>query len=466
MPAPSVIPGRANERITRKSRALFHWRAADLCLTAVTGEALTFTRATPGGWIRDANGLYRNVAQYQPRFEYYDLDGDGFFEAPGLLIEGQRTNVVIHDRDLTITHQLTVTGGAGTFTDGETVTASGGGSGTYIAGESSSTLFALRGGAGTMTGTLTGGTSGATKTISSSAAVWTTSNMTAAKDQVGIDGVANAATRLTATAGNATITQAITLGSSARGHAAFVKRLAGSGTIQMSMDNGATWTTIAVTSAWTRLSIPTQTLANPAVRFLIITSGDAIAVDFVQNENGAFPSSPIATTTAAGTRNADVVSAAFAFAPRDLTMYARASRGLYHAAFVDTEVRGIAELSNTGNLDRIFYDHTGAPDNATAHISTGGGSSAQSATVPASTDPLEVTAQFKNHATVPAAAVAIGDAALSAFSTGAAAFTAYGDTVISLGSIIGGADRVLYGALFELKIAAALLATQSMREMF
>jgi hypothetical protein len=57
------------------------------------------------------------------------------------------------------------------------------------------------------------------------------------------------------------------------------------------------------------LSIPTQTLANPTVGFRIVTSGDQIAVDFVQNENGAFGTSPIPTTTTAATRAADVADA-------------------------------------------------------------------------------------------------------------------------------------------------------------
>lgn len=139
-------------------------------------------------------------------------------------------------------------------------------------------------------------------------AAWTKVNMTAAKDQTGPDGVSNSASSLLATAGNATALQAITLASSARFQTAWVKRLIGSGTINMTMDNGATWTAITVTSSWSRLSIPTQTLANPTVGFRIVTSGDQIAVDFVQNEDGAFASSEIETTTVATTRATDNIT--------------------------------------------------------------------------------------------------------------------------------------------------------------
>jgi len=44
------------------------------------------------------------------------------------------------------------------------------------------------------------------------------------------------------------------------------------------------------------------------VGFRIVTSGDAIAVDYVQCENGAFATSAIPTTTATVTRSADVFS--------------------------------------------------------------------------------------------------------------------------------------------------------------
>lgn len=142
-------------------------------------------------------------------------------------------------------------------------------------------------------------------------ASWTKTNITAALDQVGVDGVTNSASSLTATAGNGTALQAITLASSARWQTAFVKRLVGSGTINMTMDNGTTWTAIAPTSSWSRLSIPTQTLANPTVGFRIVTNGDKIAVDLVQNENsGVFATSPILTAGSSVARAADVVSLA------------------------------------------------------------------------------------------------------------------------------------------------------------
>lgn len=136
-------------------------------------------------------------------------------------------------------------------------------------------------------------------------AAWVKSNTTAAKNQTGILGVANGASSLTATAGNGTCLQAITLASSERFQTAFVKRLVGTGVVNMTMDNGSTWTAVTVTSDWTRVSIPTQTLANPTVGFRLVTSGDSIAIDYVQNENGIFASQPIEVAGTAVTVNGD-----------------------------------------------------------------------------------------------------------------------------------------------------------------
>lgn len=212
----------------------------------------TFARASTG-WFADADGLLRKAAAAVPRCDFRDIDGDGDLELC-YLHEMARTNVVLHNRDLTN-------------------------------------------------------------------AAWVKTNMTAAKDQTGSDGVANSASSILATAGNATVLQAITLASSARYQSAYVKRITGSGTIEMTMDNGATWTAITVTGAWTRVTIPTQTLANPTVGFRIVTSGDKIAVDFAQNENGTFATSPIDTTTVAVTREADQMTLPLAVGPMALSVY-------------------------------------------------------------------------------------------------------------------------------------------------
>lgn len=186
-------------------------------------------------------------------------------------------------------------------------------------------------------------------------AVWTKTNCTAAKDQTSFDGTANAASSLTATAGNATCLQAITLASSARFQSVLVKRITGSGTIQMTMDNGTTWTNITVTAGWTRVSIPSQTLANPTVGFRIVTSGDAIAVDLVQNENTSVaPSSVMPTTSATFARVADDAK----ITGTNFSSFYNQSQGTwvieYEAADVSGSTRYLFSVSDGTNNNRFI----------------------------------------------------------------------------------------------------------------
>jgi uncharacterized protein YmfQ (DUF2313 family) len=141
-------------------------------------------------------------------------------------------------------------------------------------------------------------------------AAWTKSNMTPAKTATGIDGRANSATRLTATAGNATVLQAMVNGSQSRRFNPFVRRITGSGNIDITLDGGATWTTKAITGAWTRVAIG-QTLADPSVGFRIVTNGDVIEVDACNCQDGDYDLSPVFTTTNSVARGGDVASRTF-----------------------------------------------------------------------------------------------------------------------------------------------------------
>ena len=148
-------------------------------------------------------------------------------------------------------------------------------------------------------------------------AAWVKTTTTVAKDQVGVDGVAAAASSLTATAGNATVLQSITDASASRIMGAYVKRLVGTGTINITQDNGATWTAISITGTYAFYKLPAATLANPIIGFRIVTNGDAIAVDFVSERTnlavtGNDVPDVIATTTAPVTQSADSLSFPFA----------------------------------------------------------------------------------------------------------------------------------------------------------
>jgi hypothetical protein len=155
-------------------------------------------------------------------------------------------------------------------------------------------------------------------------AAWAKTNVTAAKDQTGIDGVANAASSLTASADGGTCIQTITLASGSRTGSVYLKRITGTGNVQVSLD-GSTWSTVELSSTEWRRIVLSGTVTNPTVGVLIATSGDAVAMDYGQVEDGAFATSPVLTTTASATRSADVASITSATAvPVDrITVYAR-----------------------------------------------------------------------------------------------------------------------------------------------
>jgi hypothetical protein len=134
---------------------------------------------------------------------------------------------------------------------------------------------------------------------------WVKTSITAALNVAGVNGVANTASRLTATAANGTALQTITAASTNYVTSFFVRRITGTGTVEITQDNGVTWTAITITSAWQRFVISAATILNPVIGFRLGTNGDVIAVDVAQTEAEAFPTSPIITTSASVTRAVD-----------------------------------------------------------------------------------------------------------------------------------------------------------------
>jgi hypothetical protein len=138
-------------------------------------------------------------------------------------------------------------------------------------------------------------------------AAWAKTNMSAALTATGPTGVANSASTLTATAANATALQSIVLGSASRLSSVFLKRRTGTGNVDVTQDNGATWATQTITSSWARYSIAAATFANPIVGVRLATSGDAVDVAIFQHEQGSVvhATSPIPAFGLLVTRAAD-----------------------------------------------------------------------------------------------------------------------------------------------------------------
>jgi hypothetical protein len=140
-------------------------------------------------------------------------------------------------------------------------------------------------------------------------AVWSGTTVTTAKNAVGADGVASGATTITATAASGTVLQALSHASQSRVFSAYIRRVTGTGAIQLTTNGGTNWTTVTISSLYTQVACAAQTVASGTIGIRLAVSGDVIEVDFTQGEVGPVATSPITTTTtAAVTRNADVVT--------------------------------------------------------------------------------------------------------------------------------------------------------------
>lgn len=148
---------------------------------------------------------------------------------------------------------------------------------------------------------------------------WTGTNVTATKDQTGADGNANAAHRLTASADGGTMLLTVTAATANYVFGALVKRITGTGTVEVTVDGGTTWVDVTETVAdeWRPVSTGAGlSTTNPQVGYRLGTSGDEIAVQVNQLEATAkYLSSPIPTTGTARQRNLELMYASAAVAP-------------------------------------------------------------------------------------------------------------------------------------------------------
>ena len=142
-------------------------------------------------------------------------------------------------------------------------------------------------------------------------AAWTAgATMTVAKDGTGIDGVANSCSRLTGGAVSATNTifQTLVAAASSRTYSVWLKRVTGTGVINITQDGGVGYTDVTSqinASTFTRVSLTASQL-NAAFGIQVVDSGDVILADFNQFEAGSFATSPMAAAGVA--RNADVLT--------------------------------------------------------------------------------------------------------------------------------------------------------------
>lgn len=149
-------------------------------------------------------------------------------------------------------------------------------------------------------------------------AAWVKSNVTVTANSTTAPNGTTTADTLTATAANGTVIQDLGVVASApKSGSVYLKRKTGTGNIDMTLDNGATWTTKTLTAAWQRFDI-SQTLANEDFGIRIVTSGDEVyawggdvQTCYASVTGTNLTTSYIATTSAAASRNEDFLTFAY-----------------------------------------------------------------------------------------------------------------------------------------------------------
>lgn len=187
-------------------------------------------------------------------------------------------------------------------------------------------------------------------------ASWTKTNGTAAKDQTGIDNVANSASSFLATANAATV-QRITATSS-NVFSVYLKWIVTTGTIEITVD-GITWTDITSqmhATQWRRVFVANASAAQFQCGIRLSANTAKIAVDFAQGENAVgYPSSPVATAAATVTRSPDLPTLALSsitgLSTTDFTVALEWMAG--HAGDI-TLAREVINIDDGSTSNRLF----------------------------------------------------------------------------------------------------------------
>lgn len=146
-------------------------------------------------------------------------------------------------------------------------------------------------------------------------ATWTVTDLTPVTGKTAPDGTSTA-TEFTAGASNAVLTQGYTAVAGSYTFSVWLRRVTGSGNIEIAADNG-TWTVKTITGTWARYDV-TQTVAagSKTAGVRVTTNTDAIEVWGAQLEQRASVTDYIPTTTQAITTYVPTLLTAAAGVPR------------------------------------------------------------------------------------------------------------------------------------------------------
>jgi hypothetical protein len=115
-------------------------------------------------------------------------------------------------------------------------------------------------------------------------------------------------------------------------------------------------------SEWRRIVL-SGTVTNPTVGIKLAVSGDAVAMDYGQIEDGAFATTPILTSTATATRSADVATIeqniANIYNPSSFTFIVDYGIRRYTGATGISDILSVGDKTSTGFYSLAQYDPRG-----------------------------------------------------------------------------------------------------------
>ena len=442
-------PGvRFPRRLRRNTRLLFYFRAADLLLDydafktvarSVTDEQATFARTTAGGYTRGHFGGAHQWPQDVPRIEMHDLDSDGVFETPALLMEGARTNVGLRSEEF----------GDAAWADVNTPTV---------------TANDVAAPDGAVTADKIEDNDGASSegrrqsiTVVDDSTTWAVSVFV----KKGLAGATVVALQVELTGGGGE--DAILFVDPIDGTSIASADVVESGVI----DHGDYWRIWLTVLNDTSGNVTLRETVYPAARL----TGDIGSAAFdvsatgtahfwgAQVENADFPSSYIKTVASSVARNADDLTYPFLWTPGvNKTIYTKISRPI-HADFAPLAVQPLYHVGTSGDANVLTRVEIGTT--MSVRLTDDAAAVATASRNTPSGDPIEASAQLADLDVAAKVALDVGGG-LSAFSSAVGKASAWGNQTLEVASVAG---AMLNGGVIELKIADGLFTLKQMREM-